>query len=446
MADLAPPFIKTIVKRNGTLVAYRRDRIANAIYQATAAISQPDQDLSNRMASAVEKELLAAYGPDGQPTVEDIQDVVEATLMTHRLTRLAKAYIIYRHDRALARAARSLPGEVSDNIPYKHIYEVLLWNTDQGCLTAQDLNDIIAQDRFPNLIASAEARYTEQLETVARQILARRDKVRLVIVAGPSSSAKTTTTLRLRESLTQAGMHLLSIEMDNYFFNLVEHPRDDFGDYDYERPQALNLDLINRHIAELLAGREIKTPHYDFKTGISTLEVHPLRLPPDGVLLIDSLHGLYAPMTDQTSDAHKFKVYVETLAQFRGADGNFMRWADLRLLRRMVRDKAFRNHQPLDTLTHWHYVRRSELQDIIPHIHRADAILNTALPYELPILKQRLFPYFPEALERFRNVPRRQDAFRRAQRIYDLLAPLSPAEVPAGIPQNSVIREFIGYG
>jgi uridine kinase len=444
MADLAPPSIKTIVKRNGTLVAYRRDRIANAIYQATAAISQPDQDLSDRMAAAVEAELLAAYGPEGQPTVEDIQDVVEATLMTHRLTRLAKSYIIYRHDRALARAARSLPGEISDNIPYKHIYEVLLWNSDQGCLTAQDLNETLAQDRLSPLIAAAEARYQEQLETVSRQIITRRAQVRLVIVAGPSSSAKTTTTLRLRERLAHAGMNLLSIELDHYFFNLIDHPRDDFGDYDYERPQALNLDLINRHIADLLAGREIKTPHYDFKTGISTPEVHPLRLPADGVLLIDSLHGLYAPMTDLTPNSHKFKVYVETLAQFRGADGNFMRWADLRLLRRMVRDKAFRNLQPLDTLTHWHYVRRSELQDIIPHIHLADAILNTALPYELPILKQRLFPYFPEALERFRNVPRRQDAFRRAQRIYDLLAPLASAEGPSTIPKNSVIREFIG--
>jgi uridine kinase len=444
MTDPTPLSIKTIVKRNGTLVAYRRDRIANAIYQATAAIGQPDQDLSNRMAEAVETGLLAAYGPDGQPTVEDIQDVVESTLMTHRLTRLAKTYIIYRHERALARAARTLSGEVSDNIPYKHIYEVLIWNSDQGCLTAQEMNTTLAQGRFPDLIAAAEARYTEQLEAVSRQILARRDQVRLVIVAGPSSSAKTTTTHRLRECLTQAGMRLLSIELDHYFFNLVEHPRDDFGDYDYERPQALNLDLINRHIADLLAGREIKTPHYNFTTGISTPNVHPLRLPADGVLLIDSLHGLYAPMTDLTPDPHKFKVYVETLAQFRGADGNFMRWADLRLLRRMIRDKAFRNLQPLETLTHWHYVRRSELQDIIPHIHLADAILNTALPYELPILKQHLFPYFPEAIDRFRNVPRRQDAFRRAQRIYDLLAPLSPVEAPASIPQNSVIREFIG--
>lgn len=444
MTDSTPPPIQTIVKRNGTLVAYRRERIANAIYQATAAIHQPDHDLSNRLALAVEQGLLAAYGPEGQPTVEDIQDVVESILMTHRLTRLAKTYIIYRHERALARAARTLTGEVSDNIPYKHIYEVLLWNSDQKCLTVQELNDTIDHGRFNPLIVAGENRYTEQLEAIARQILARRDRVRLVIVAGPSSSAKTTTTLRLRECLGRAGLNLVSIELDNYFFNLVNHPRDDFGDYDYERPQALNLDLINRHIADLLAGREIKTPHYDFKTGQSTPAVHPLRLPADGVLLIDSLHGLYAPMTDLTPDDRKFKVYVETLAQFRGADGSFMRWADLRLLRRMARDKDFRNLQPLDTLTHWHYVRRSELQDIIPHIHRADAILNTSLPYELPILKQRLFPYFPEALERFRDVPRRQDAFRRAQRIYDLLAPLTPIEAPPGIPAHSVIREFIG--
>jgi uridine kinase len=128
----------------------------------------------------------------------------------------------------------------------------------------------------------------------------------------------------------------------------------------------------------------------------------------------------------------------------RAADGTFMRWADNRLLRRMIRDKNHRNLQPMGTLTHWHYVRRSELKHIIPFIGRADFVLNTALPYELPILKARLWDYIPDAIERFRNDPHRQDAYVRAKRVHDLLSPIREVKDDACVPGNSLLREFIG--
>jgi uridine kinase len=149
-------------------------------------------------------------------------------------------------------------------------------------------------------------------------------------------------------------------------------------------------------------------------------------------------------MTKNVAPANKFKLYIETLGQFRGTDGSFMRWADNRLLRRMIRDKHNRNQKPIETLTHWHYVRRSELHHIIPYMRNADYVVNTALPYELPLLKRRLFRYVTQARNRFRDDPKRLDAHIRVNRVYDLLHPLRTVRDESCIPPTALIREFIG--
>jgi len=188
----------------------------------------------------------------------------------------------------------------------------------------------------------------------------------------------------------------------------------------------------------------VRTPHYDFKTGRRTLDVHETRLDADELLLIDSLHGLYGDMTRSVPDLQKFRLYVETLGQVRSTQGTFMRWADNRLMRRMVRDSWHRHLGPAATLTHWHYVRRSELQHIIPFIGSADTIVNTALPYELPLLKHRVYAHFPEAVRRYHNDPRRQDAYLRAKRVMDFLQDLSPLEDDRCVAPGALLREFIG--
>jgi uridine kinase len=169
-----------------------------------------------------------------------------------------------------------------------------------------------------------------------------------------------------------------------------------------------------------------------------------MSLAPNQMLLIDSLHGLYGEMTQSTPDSKKFKIYIETLGQVRNKEGLFMRWADNRLLRRMSRDKDFRNLQPIATLTHWHYVRRSELEHIIPYIKNTDYIVNSAMPYELPVLKYRLFRYISAATKKFADNPARLDAHIRANRVYTFLKPLKSMSDTSGIPPNSLIREFIG--
>ncbi|MFA5043796.1 MAG: ATP cone domain-containing protein [Kiritimatiellia bacterium] len=439
----SPP-ISQIIKREGNLAPYDRDRIGTAIFRAMASLGQGDRAQADSLALDVEEALKAAYGTEATPSVEEIQDIVEETLMERGAVKTARAYIIYRNQRAQARAARAYAFEVTDNIPYKKIYEVLRWNMDHGCDSIGDLNDLIAGGHFPRLVRETDRRYDEELDRCAAQIMERQDAVRLVIVAGPSSSGKTTTTAKLSERLARVGLGFKAINVDNYFFDLEQHPKDEFGDYDYEAPQSLDLKLINEHLGALLAGETIQAPRYDFKTGKRTLAVEPLRLERNQIILLDSLHGLYQDMTGGIPAEHKFRLYIETLGQLRAADGAFMRWADNRLMRRMLRDSLHRNSRPETTLTHWHYVRRSELKNIIPFIDTADFLVNSALPYEIPLLKHRLFRYFPEAVARYQQDPSRQDAYIRAKRVCDFLEPLTAVADDACVPTDSLLREFIG--
>lgn len=436
--------LQTIVKRNGNLVSYDRERITTAIFKATTSTGTPDRNLADSLSARVEQALTQAYHGEMRPSVEDIQDIVEKTLIESHQTKLAHNYITYRRQRAMRRATRAVTFEVTDNIPYKKIYEVLLWNMAHRCESVESLNEHIHKGSFPDLVRAAEDRYSAEIRTAADTILARGDATRLIIISGPSSSGKTTSTIKLGEALRTVGKRLKAINIDNYFFDLERHPRDEFGDYDYETPQALNLALINQHLEDLLAGRTIRSPFYDFKTGKSTLNATEMHLEENEILLLDSLHGLYGEMTHAVPDSSKFRLYVETLGQLRTMDGTFMRWADNRLLRRMIRDKAHRNLQPMGTLTHWHYVRRSELKYIIPYIGEADFLINTALPFELPLLKARLWNYIPHAMDLFQKDPRRQDAYVRAKRVHDLLAPLLAVSQDTMVPPTSLLREFIG--
>lgn len=437
--------IEKIIKRDGSIVKYDRRRISTAILKATAATTgNPNPKIADSMAEKVEAALISTYGSDTMPSVEDIQDVVESVLMESRLTRIARNYIIYRHQRAMARAARAYAFEVTDNVPYKKLYEVLRWNMDHQCDSVPALNRIIANGKFSQLVKQVDARYKDEVNLAAARILENLSKVRIVIIAGPSSSGKTTTTIKMSEQLNTVGVALKAINIDNYFFDLQRHPKDEFGDYDYETPEALDLSLINEHLEQLLDGKTIKTPHYDFRTGARRSNVHELSLKKNEILLIDSLHGLYGEMTRSIPAECKFRVYIETLGQFRAQDGIFMRWSDNRLLRRMNRDNDYRNLKPVQTLTHWHYVRRSELKNIIPFIKYADCIVNSSLPYELPILKHKLFRYISAAIDSYKDDPHRLDAHIRANRIYDLLKPLKPIKDDSCVPTDSLLREFIG--
>jgi uridine kinase len=437
--------ITHVVKRTGAVVPFNKERITNAIYRAAVAVGGRDRSIAERLTDQVVAMLEETTPPDHTPTIEEIQDIVEKVLIENGHAKTAKAYILYRDERARQRKERAKrSARPSENIPWRKIWEVLNWTVEHDLHTVERLNARITRGEFPKIVRETDRAYNEDI-TIASEIIGeRRDSVKIVIIAGPSSSGKTTTTTKVSHLLKKMGLSLVPLTVDNYFFDLEFHPRDEFGDYDFETPQALDLTLISEHLVRLIAGEEVRIPFYDFKIGKRHKDHTPMQVGPDDAILIDSLHGLYPDMTRDVDDEQKFKLYIEPLLQMKGPDGRFVRWTDLRLMRRMVRDAAFRAYDPQQTLEHWHYVRSSELRNIIPYVNTTDYIVNSGLPYELPIMRARLFGHFEKWVEQYQDDPLRQDAFMRAERVYHLLKSVTLIEDDSAIPPDSLLREFIG--
>jgi uridine kinase len=439
--------ITHVIKRTGAVVPFTPERITNAIYRAAVAVGGRDRTIAEGLTQQVVALLEETTPPGKHPAVEEIQDVVEKVLIENGHAKVAKAYILYREDRARQRREKAGRGyRESGNVPWRKIYEVLRWSMDHDLHTVERLNARIAQGEFPRIVQEADRCYEEDIDTAAQLIIERRAELKLVIIAGPSSSGKTTTTIKLGRRLAKVGLSLIILNVDNYFFDLELHPKDEFGDYDFETPQALDLPLINEHLVRLVAGEEVMLPRYDFKTGKRQHAVIPMLIGPNDIILIDSLHGLYPPMTQDVGNERKFKLYIETLLQMKGPDGRMIRWTDLRLMRRMVRDASFRAYAPQRTLEHWHYVRSSEMRNIISYQNTTDFIINGALSYELPVMRNRLLDPFAQWAQDYEGDPLRQDAFARAQRVHRLLQAVAPikAEDEEAIPPTSHLREFIG--
>lgn len=437
--------ITQIVKRSGATVPFNQERIANAIYRAAVAVGGRDRSIAEQLSRQVVAMLEAKTPPDHVPTVEEVQDVVEKVLIENGHAKVAKAYILYRDERERFRRERAgRASRPSENIPWAKLWYVLNWSVAHGVDTVARLNERIARGEFPDIVREGEAAYNEEIENATETILSRRNQLKLIFITGPSSSGKTTTTIKVGMRLKRQGFNLVTLNVDNYFFDLELHPKDEFGDYDFETPQALDLALINQHLVRLIAGEEVKIPFYDFKTGKRQLDRTPMKLGPNDMILIDSLHGMFPAMTQDVPDEKKFKLYLEPLLQMKGPDGRFVRWADLRLIRRMLRDQVHRAYDPRQTLEHWHYVRSSEMHNIVPHINEADYIVNTAMPYELSLYRPRLLDQFARWDEEYRDDPLREDAHERAARVHALLQAVTPIEDDSPVPKDSVLREFTG--
>ncbi|HSR29126.1 MAG TPA: ATP cone domain-containing protein, partial [Anaerolineae bacterium] len=325
-----------VIKRTGAMVPFNPERITNAIYRAAVAVGGRDRSIAEGLTQQVVDILEKSPHPNGVPTVEEIQDVVEKVLIENGHAQVAKAYILYREERARQRRQKAARGyRETGNIPWRKLYEVFRWSVDHDLHTVQRLNARIARGEFPHIVQESDRAYEEDIDTAAQLIADRRHNVKLVIIAGPSSSGKTTTTMKLSERLSRIGLSLLTLNIDNYFFDLELHPKDEFGDYDFETPQALDLALINEHLVRLIAGDTVRIPFYDFKASRREDDVTPMRIGPNDIILIDSLHGLYPPMTRDVEDNQKFELYIEPLLQMKGPGGRMIRWTDLRLMRRM---------------------------------------------------------------------------------------------------------------
>ncbi len=437
--------ILKVQKRSGAIVDFSPDRITNAIYRAAVAVGGRDKSISENLSKQVVAVLEDKYPVGGVPNIEEIQDMVEKVLIENGHAKVAKAYILYRDEQIRKRRQKAaMESRPSENIPWPKIWHSLNWAVENQVDTIHSFNERIARGEYQEIVNASEIAYEDQVEQTARLILERADDIRIVIITGPSSSGKTTTTTKIGQHLQQEGYQLITLNVDHYFFDLAMHPKDEFGDYDFETPQALDLDLINQHLKSLIAGEKILMPSYDFKTGTRSLNQTPMQLKKNEIILIDSLHGLFRKMTEGIPSDQMFRLYLEPLLQMKDDRGDFIRWTDIRLIRRMLRDAAHRAYDPEKTLLHWHYVRASELRNIIPYVNTTDAIINSAMPYEMALYAHKMLASFKHWEEKYQKDPLREDAYIRASRVARVLAQFTPIADESPIPVTSVLREFIG--
>jgi uridine kinase len=436
---------KSVIKRSGAIVPFTKVRIMNAIYRSAVSVGGRDKARAEFLADKVIELLEKSYPDDHTPHIEEIQDAVEKVLIENGHAKVAKEYILYRDERNKKRKEDAkLASKPDENIPWAKMWRILDWGVSHNLNTIEKYNARIAKSEFPHIVHESEAAYEDDLDMAAEMIAERKDKLKMVFISGPSSSGKTTTTIKIEERLKKRGLRFATINVDHYFFDLEEHPKDEFGDYDFETPQALDLKLINEHLLKLSDGGEVKIPFYDFKEGKRYLDRTPMKLKDNEIILIDSLHGLFPAFSKEIPNEVKFKLYLEPLMQMKDKNNKYIQWTDIRLIRRMLRDSVHRAYDPLQTLEHWHYVRSSELRNIIPYANSADFIINSAMPYELSIYKARLFEQFKKWEEQFRDNPLKKDAYIRADRICGVMNEIAEINDDSPVPPDSVLREFIG--
>ncbi len=436
---------KFVIKRSGAVVPFNPDRIANVIYRAAVSVGGRDKEKAAELAKQVVVLLEQTFEEGYKPHVEEIQDIIEKVLIENGHAKVAKEFILYREEAAQRRRENSRHfSKPNELIPWKKVWRSLDWAVAHGLNTVEGTNTRIKNGEFPQIVHEAESLYETQLDTAAELIKERAAELRMVMVSGPSSSGKTTTTMKLEQRLNKMGMKFVALVVDNYFFDLEMHPKDEFGDYDFETPQALDLDLINDHLKRLAAGEEVLVPYYDFKQGKRFDNRTPLKLHENEVLLIDSLHGLFPEFSREIPAVQKFKLYLEPLLQMKMPDGQYIRWTDLRLIRRMLRDSVHRAYNPEQTLLHWHYVRSSEKRNILPYSGTADYIVNTSMSFEVSIYRPKMLELFKEWEKKYQGDPLREDAYVRASRVRKMLEAIEPMVDDSSIPGDSVLREFIG--
>jgi uridine kinase len=298
-----------------------------------------------------------------------------------------------------------------------------------------DLNEIIESGDGPETIKIAEALHEKKFAQLADMIASKLTRPRLVLISGPSGSGKTTFSKRLAIQMKVNGIQNVTLSLDNYFLDRDETPRDETGEYDFEAPEAIDVDLLNRQLLDLFAGKEVDVPRFSFRSG-KRVGSRKLSLEPDEVLILEGIHALNPMLTPSIPSIMKFRLYVSALSQLNIDDHNRVPTRDVRKLRRIVRDNLFRGYGAIDTLSRWESVSRGEDRYIFPYQEEADAMFNSSLVFELCVLKT----YAEKLLKEIKNdVP----DYAEARRLLRFLSYFLP--VPArDVPPNSMLREFIG--
>ncbi len=300
---------------------------------------------------------------------------------------------------------------------------------------SNQINKHIINGTIDELIRVTEARYSKKIADVVDSIVKSRKKV--ILLAGPSSSGKTTTMKRIMTQLRAEGLKIKTISVDDYYKGVHLYPKGEDGKPDYEHIEALDIDLLNENITSLLAGETINVPHFNFEQGLREFSGKTMDLKYDELLFLEGIHCLNDRLTHTIPKSLKFKIYVSALTQLNIDKHTRISIADLRLIRRIVRDARTRGNEAQNTIKNWHKVRNGEYKNIYPYQEEADAMLNTSLSYEINALKKYVLPLLKE-------IKQSDSAYVEAQRLMALLSNFMEIENDSAVFQNSILREFIG--
>lgn len=331
------------------------------------------------------------------------------------------------------------PSKLPEMIRQDKLFEIFKehhhWQDVLEIRTVGDFNNAVATDHSIDLINISEALQEKKIAHIADEI-AQRKGVKLILLAGPSSSGKTTTCKRLSIQLIANGLRPLQISLDDYFVDREQSPRDENGDYDFESIHALNLKLINEQFNALFHGEEVELPRYDFPTGKSVKSGNKLKMEHNNVLVVEGIHALNPELTAQIPEELKYRVYVSALTTILLDDHNYIPTTDNRLLRRIIRDYKYRGVDARETIRRWPSVRAGENKWIFPFQENADVMFNSAMLFELAVIKQQAEPLLEQVPE---NCPEYSEAYR----LLKFLKYIKP--IPnTDIPPTSLLREFLG--
>lgn len=309
------------------------------------------------------------------------------------------------------------------------------WQEILNCQNAADLNEMIRSHRFREFIRVNEALQERRIEEIAEKFI--ESGARVMLIAGPSSSGKTTFAHRMAIALRVHGLRPVKLSLDDYYLNRDTLPIEPDGSVDLEKLDTLDVELLGKHLPMLLAGETVGMPEFDFVTGTRKAETHEMRVEPGQPIIIEGIHGLNDALTATVDKKDKFKIYISALTMLNLDDHNRIRTTDARLLRRIVRDYQFRGTLPEETMALWASVRRGEEKYIFPYQENADAMFNSSLVYELPIMKKYAYPLLCA-------VQPESPYYTLANRLIKFLNYILVADVEDEIPVNSILREFIG--
>ena len=331
------------------------------------------------------------------------------------------------------------PSKLGELIRQDKMFEVFKehhrWQSILGIKTVGDFNEAVKNGLANDLINVSEALQEKKISQIADTIAARKE-IKVVLIAGPSSSGKTTFCKRLSVQLLASGVKPVQISLDDYFVNRAETPKDENGELDYESIYALNIPLINEQFNTLFRGEEVELPKYNFQTGMSEKSGKKLHLGENNILLVEGIHALNPALTEQIADDKKFKIYASALTTILLDDHNYIPTTDNRLLRRIVRDYKYRGCSAQETIHRWPSVRAGENKWIFPYQEQADVMFNTAMLFELAVIKT-------QAEEVLEQVPEKCDEYAEAYRLRKFLKYFAPLPF-RNLPPTSLLREFLG--